>query len=188
MGLFDGYQRGAASAKADGGENKLTARALEEFARNGFGLMPGAQNREDEFRRGYSETYETIARDAQRNVPVQVTSQSTSHVTATDFIQSTQGDFTMATNQNIEQSIELLHEMGRIVRTYKDALADARVAFENKIKDRVGEGMDATVNQFYENHVVDVSQQIKSSEDYLMDKALPKLWDIIQALKNLPKV
>lgn len=184
MGLFDGYQRGAAAAKADGGENKLTARALEEFARNGFGLMPGAQNREDEFRRGYSETYETIARDAQRNVPVQITSQ----VTATDFIQPTQGDFTMATNQNIQQSIELLHEMGRIVRNYKDALSDARIAFENEIKNRVGQGMDATVNDFYENHVADVSKRIKSSEDYLIDEALPKLWDIIQILENLPKV
>lgn len=100
MGLFDGYQRGAAAAKADGGENKLTARALEEFARNGFGLMPGAQNREDEFRRGYSETYETIARDAQRNVPVQITSQ----VTATDFIQPIQGDFTMATHSASSQT------------------------------------------------------------------------------------
>jgi hypothetical protein len=184
MGLFDGYQRGAAAAKADGGENKLTARALEEFARNGFGLMPGAQNREDEFRRGYSETYETIARDAQRNVPVQITSQ----VTATDFIQSTQGDFTMATNQTVEQQIAILKEMGRYIWQLQNALQEASNNYDQQMKSMEGRGMDATVSDFYNIHVVPLRNHLRLAEDGLTDEALPSLQKIIKYFEDLPRI
>jgi hypothetical protein len=182
MGLFNNYQHGSETAKADDGENKLALRALQELAKNGFGLIPGAQNREDEFRRGYSETYEALARDAQRDVPVHETSSTAANSP------STQGGSTMATNQTVEQQIALLKEMGRYIWQLKNALEQASTTYDTAMKGMEGRGMDATVSQFYDVHVVPLQNHLKLAEDGLADEALPSLQKIIQYLENLPKV
>jgi hypothetical protein len=190
MGLFDGYQRGAEAAKADSGENKAVKRVLEEFARNGFGLIPGAQNREDEFRRGYTETYDTLTRDAQRNVPVHDTTGASPLPTqSASSPQTTQGNSApMATNQTVEQQIELLKEMGRYIWELKNALETASNTYDKQMKGMEGRGMDATVTQFYTVHVVPLQKHLQLTQDGLKDEALPSLKKLIQYLENLPPV
>lgn len=182
MGLFDGYQRGSQAAKADGGKNKLPMRALQEFAKNGFGLTPGAEIREAEFRRGYSETYETLTRDAQRNLPVKMTSSFSppSH-------QPLQGGFTMTTNTSVDQQIEILKEMGRYIWQLKSALQEASNTYDQQMKGMEGRGLDKTVNDFYNTHVTPLRKHLHLVEDGLTDEALPSLQKIIQHLENFPR-
>lgn len=181
MGLFDGYRRGSQAAKADGGKNKLPMRALQEFAKNGFGLTPGAEIREAEFRRGYSETYETITRDAQRNVPVQIASSVLpSHPPI-------QGTFTMTTNTSVDQQIALLKEMGRYIWQLKGALEEASNTYDQQIKGMEGQGMDKTISDFYDAHVTLLRKNLRLVEDGLTEEALPSLQKIIHHLENMPK-
>lgn len=190
MGLFDGYKRGAEAAKLDAGENKLASRSIKEFAKNGLGLIPGAKNREDEFRKGYVETNQQIIRDAQRDVPIHE-SNELSHVgkgAASRSTKTQQGKQTMASNRSVDEQIEMLKEMGRYIWALKGALEEASINYEREIKGMEGRGMDATVGRFYDVHVIPLLNHLKLAEDGLSDEALPSLKKIIDHLEALPRV
>ena len=94
----------------------------------------------------------------------------------------------MATNQTVEQQIALLKEMGRYIWQLQGALQEASNTYDQQMKGMEGLGMDATVSDFYNIHVVPLRNHLRLAENGLTDEALPSLQKIIQYLENLPKV
>lgn len=186
MGLFDGYQRGAEAAKADGGKNKLTARALEEFARNGFGLIPGAQNREDEFRHGYSETYQAMARDTQRDVPVHFSTSTTS----TAFNQSTQGDFTMSNNQpangvnglTLEAQRDLFISLRDYLIQFEVGLSKANFKYKNQMQALESVLISNYHFRLMQEHVEPIITANSDIGNSILTNNAPILWNHISSI------
>lgn len=69
--MSDEYSKGAKAAAQDDPHNRLASRAFGQLAKNAFGLLPGSQAREDEYRDGYRDTHRAMAADRQRTLNVQ---------------------------------------------------------------------------------------------------------------------
>lgn len=206
--MSDDYRKGAEAAAQDFPHNRLAARALGQLARNGLGLLPGAQAREAEFLEGYRDTHRARSSDAQR-----VHSVRTVEETAVQSGMATvsSGGFPMSSSQQISHGVtsqvasihdrgpggstlgyasqvELLQELRAYLLRFEAGLAKAGADYQQKVAYLEGMMMREDHAEFTENHLAPALMLMHQLRELLMEESVPALERVIGHLQDTPRI
>ena len=177
--MSDDYRKGTEAAAQDYPHNRLPSRALGQLAKHGFGLMPGSQARETEFRDGYRDTYRAKSTDAQRTITTQ---------------SSTSGNSSMSNSQNhgshlaYGSQIELLQELQAYLRRFEAGLSKVDMDYRQKVEYLGGMMMREDHAEFIENHLSPAHALIIQLRQLIMEESVPALERVVQHLQDTPHI
>jgi hypothetical protein len=199
--MADDYRKGADAASTDFPRNRLASRALGQLAKNAFGLLPGAQAREQEFMDGYRDTHRMLATDEQRFLQTKIVPSSPA---SSQPPNSSSGSPTMSRRDLVNRvsaqsygitssgggvadynhQMELLMQLIAYLQSFEDGMQDAQAGYRQRVEELGQEMMVQDHRHFLEEHLQPAESLLNGLRALLINESVPYLQRKIDALRN----
>lgn len=192
--MVDDYRKGTEAAAEDFPHNRLASRALGQLAKNGFGLLPGAQAREAEFRDGYRDTHRAKSTDSQRVIQAKLggtpSADSSSTQTEGPAMSSSRSYANQVAAQvnsvhnnaggssgtlSYQAQVDLLQELRAYLLRFETGLDKAASDYRQKVAYLEGLMMQEDHRGFEQNHLAPALSLINQLRQLIMDESVPVL-------------
>lgn len=171
--MSDEYRKGADAAAQDFPHNRLASRAFGQLAKNAFGLLPGSQAREDEFRDGYRDTHRTLSTDQHRTLTTQSkTPGNFNSQPPTAMAQSTQN---AGSALSYAAQKALLGELKSYLLAFNDGLRDVDHKYRTQMDALDGVMMREDHNLLVSDHMEPTCSGIRRVQEWIEGGSVPAL-------------
>lgn len=171
--MSDEYRKGTESASQDFPHNRLASRAFGQLAKNAFGLLPGSQAREDEFRDGYRDTHRAMSADRQRTLNIQPASGgiplSSSGSNMTTQNRSASGALSYAAQMG------LLADLKSFLLAFNAGLDDVDRKYRSQMDTLDGVMMREDHNLLVSDHLEPTCRGIRRVQEWIVTGSVPAL-------------
>jgi len=158
--FYEGYKLGALDGKS--GDNKLASRSFKRLVSKIGSWLPGAENRDAQFREGYLTGFNDKVRTIQ-----------TSNIAPNNTTLPATGG-TMSSSTSFSHQVELLLGLKQYLNDFQDRLSGVSANYERKLNELHGAGlMEETYQRYSANELTQTKAMIARLIEHIEQSDLP---------------